>query len=286
MTKTIAACLASLVFSLADPLFASGEGAAQRRIGETLAAGQPIVVHVVVALCDNEYQGIVPVPPALGDGDDPARNLYWGALYGVRTHLLRREGYTLIEEWKVPEPHVLRRVLLTTTIEREGKSVPVFLVADAWRGRKIREAIIRYLGMAAGGHVAEIRAVHGEEEIAIRAGGAAHVLAFVGHNGLMDFSVPSPEPAAAAEEGARAAIVLACASERDFGTHLESAGAFPLVQTRGLMAPEAYSLAAALESWIGGASPGETRQATAAAYHRYQKCGARAARRLFGAPEP
>jgi hypothetical protein len=42
---------------------------------------------IIVALCDNEHQGIVPVPEALGRGDDPATNLYWGAMYGLRTLL-------------------------------------------------------------------------------------------------------------------------------------------------------------------------------------------------------
>gem|GEM_PF-2135803 len=36
-------------------------------------------IHVCVALCDNEHQGIVPVPKTLGDGHDPANNLYWAA---------------------------------------------------------------------------------------------------------------------------------------------------------------------------------------------------------------
>jgi hypothetical protein len=52
-----------------------------------VATGQtkPRVVHVFVALADNEHQGIVPVPAFLGNGDDPGRNLYWGAAFGVRT---------------------------------------------------------------------------------------------------------------------------------------------------------------------------------------------------------
>lgn len=28
-------------------------------------------IHVYVALCDNVYQGIVPVPKTIGNGDDP-----------------------------------------------------------------------------------------------------------------------------------------------------------------------------------------------------------------------
>ena len=36
------------------------------------------VIHVLVALCDNENQGIVPVPAFLGNGEDTQRNLYCG----------------------------------------------------------------------------------------------------------------------------------------------------------------------------------------------------------------
>jgi hypothetical protein len=48
-------------------------------------------IHVIVAWCDNEYQGIVPVPKHLGDGDNPATNLYWGATYGVKNFFKRSE---------------------------------------------------------------------------------------------------------------------------------------------------------------------------------------------------
>lgn len=52
------------------------------------------LVHVFVALADNAHQGIVPVPAALGNGGDAARNLYWGAAFGVRT-FFKKSG-----EWK------------------------------------------------------------------------------------------------------------------------------------------------------------------------------------------
>ena len=63
----------------------SSTAAVQARIDQDHQRGAPVVVHVVVALCDNEHQGIVPVPATLGNGQDPRNNLYWGALYGVRT---------------------------------------------------------------------------------------------------------------------------------------------------------------------------------------------------------
>jgi len=37
---------------------------------------QTRVIHILVALCDNENQGIVPVPKAIGNGQDPGNNLY------------------------------------------------------------------------------------------------------------------------------------------------------------------------------------------------------------------
>src|SRR5688500_17366703 len=54
------------------------------------------VVHVFVALCDNEHQGIAPVPAKLGDGRDPANNLYWGAMYGVKTFFRRSPDWKTV----------------------------------------------------------------------------------------------------------------------------------------------------------------------------------------------
>jgi len=42
----------------------------------------PMKVAVFVALCDNATQGIQPVPKAIGDGDKPETNLYWGCTEG------------------------------------------------------------------------------------------------------------------------------------------------------------------------------------------------------------
>jgi len=63
------------------------------RLDGDAGAGKPLVAHVVVALCDNEFQGIVPVPAHLGDGDSPRSNLYWGAMYGVRSYFRNQPGW-------------------------------------------------------------------------------------------------------------------------------------------------------------------------------------------------
>jgi len=79
----------------------------------------------------------------------------------------------------------------------------------------------------------------------------------------------------------RDAIILACASKQFFAEPLRASGAHPLLWTTGLMAPEAYTLKAALDGWIGGETGGQIRDRGAGAYDKYQKCGLRAAHRLF-----
>ena len=60
-------------------------------------------------------------------------------------------------------------------------------------------------------------------------------------------------------------------------------GAYPLLWTTGLMAPEAYTLKSALDGWIKRESDEQIRERAAAAYDKYQRCGLRAARKLFAA---
>jgi len=260
---------------------ARSPSAAQSRMAADTAAGRPLVVHVVVALCDNQHQGIVPVPKALGNGQDPKSNLYWGARYGLKTFLVRDAGWRPVPcDAGLPEG-MLERLVLTRQIARPGgATAAAYLVAEAWDGRRIREAIGRFLEMAGGFRVQTWRVRYGGRAVAFRGGGAAHVVAFVGHNGLMEFAAPE-QPKPVAEAPPRSAIVLACKSQPYFDGLLRGAGASRLLLTTGFMAPEAYALNAALKSWLGGATAAQCREAAAQAYHRYQKCGLPGARRLF-----
>jgi len=92
-----------------------------------IAQGQSKAIHVFVALCDNEHQGIVPVPKTLGNGDDPANNLYWGALYGTKAFLKRSKDWTLVATQKRPSDTVLERVVF------KHSTGHAYLVADAYR---------------------------------------------------------------------------------------------------------------------------------------------------------
>lgn len=272
-TRIASLALAAL---LAERAVATTHDDVQARIERDLAAGKPIVAHVVVALCDNEHQGIVPVPKQLGNGRDPRTNLYWGALYGVRTHFAKH-GWQRLAAAKPDDARVLERSVFVSEIRRGERSVPVYVVADAWDGERIEPAIRAFLEMSAGRAGSRVAVKRGDTEVAFAAGGGAQLVAFVGHDGLMDFEVPAPAHGA----GARAAIVLACSSQAYFGAHLASAGAHPLLLTTGLMAPEAYTLDAALRAWARGEPSANVREAAAQAYHAYQQCGLRGARGLF-----
>jgi len=269
--------LALLLLAASDAAGAARGQDVQARVDADLKLGRPVVIHVVVALCDNDYQGIVPVPKAIGNGQDPKSNLYWGAAFGVKTFFTKRAGWSLVSHGPGSGP-ILERIVLRKEIVRGKRTVPVFVIADAWDGRTIRDAIVRYLGMAAG-REAEAIAVGGMSE-PLHAGGDAHLVAFVGHDGLMDFSLTST-PAERAKALPRSSIVLACASKAYFSPHLVRGGSHQLLLTTNLMAPEAYTLDAAVTMFARGESPAAVVEAAAGAYSKYQKCSMKAARGLF-----
>jgi len=145
------------------------------------------IVHVLVALCDNEHQGIVPVPARLGNGEDLQGNLYWGAAYGVKAFFAKSVDWKLVEQTHNPSPAVLERCIF------KNKNTAVYLVADAYRGAEIKKALADFFDYAAGGGVTTIGATDASKHPSINAGGAADLVVFVGHNGLMDFNLPSEQ---------------------------------------------------------------------------------------------
>jgi hypothetical protein len=230
-------------------------------------------IHVFVALADNQNQGIVPVPARLGNGLDPAHNLYWGAAAGVRTFFARSAEWELLDCRQKPKPEVLERCIF------QHRNLEVYLVADAYRGSEIRQAILDFFDAAAGANPETINLSPASHAATLSARGASNLVAYVGHDGLMDFQLPVVPRK---KNGVRRdAIILACASKQYFAEPLRASGAYPLLWTTGLMAPEAYTLKSALDGWIEQENDEQVRERAAAAYDKYQKCGLRGARRLF-----
>lgn len=235
-------------------------------------SAQPRTIHVMVALCDNAHQGIVPVPSHLGNGKDPAHNLYWGAAYGVKSFFKKStSGWILLETSQPKEPGILERVLY------KHASKDVYLLADAYDGEQIKLCIENFLKAANGQH--PIGIPHNTTSLAF--GGGADLLAYVGHDGLMEFNVSVPYVSTPAPGPKKETIILACYSKSYFQQEIKKANATPLLWTTHLMAPEAYTLKAAIEGWILGEKGEQIEERAALTYHQYQKCGIKGARNLF-----
>jgi hypothetical protein len=187
----------------------------------------------------------------------------------VKTYFVKSGDWQVLGPAKPPKPEVLERLVL------KHKSKPVYLVADAYRGREIEQATMDLLQFAAGRDMENIEV----NSTLLHAGGGADLVAYVGHNGLMDFRLANHPTAA--DKRSRSTVILACASRPYFAEPLRRTGATPLLWTNGLMAPEAYVLKAAVDGWILGEDGERIRKRAAEAYHQYQKCGTGAAMRLF-----
>lgn len=227
----------------------------------------PRVVHVYVALCDNDHQGIVPVSKVLGNGKDPEHNLYWGAGYGVKTFFARSSEWSELTVTTAPKAPVLRRAAFIS----KKLSPPVVVIADAYDGERIDTALAEFLGAAAGKRREKIAVASKDATFTVEAAAGAELVAWIGHDALMDFTVTNPPKLAVGERHPSGAIVLACMSQKYFTPVLRAAGTDALLTTTNFMAPEAYSLDAAIRSWGAGESAAAVRIAAGKAYAQYQK---------------
>ena len=225
-------------------------------------------IHILVALCDNKYQGIVPVPAGIGNGQNPNTNLYWGCGYGVRNYFKKSKEWTFLESRQVdstrPERLIFRHV-----------SKPFYLIADAYDGKKIRECTLDFLRSSSGEWKDSLKIRNKTLGLA----GHANLIVYIGHDGLMDFSLD--ESFRNTDKRKRDVAILACYSKRFFSPHLRSANVNPILWTTHLMCPEAYTIHDALSGYVQNETNEQVRTRAAKAYSRYLKCSEKAARKLL-----
>ncbi len=225
-------------------------------------------IHIFVALCDNKYQGIVPVAAAIGNGQDPNSNLYWGCANGIRTYFKKSK------EWKFIKSQKIDAIRMERLLFKHARK-NYYLVADAYDGRYIKQTTIDFLNSCAG----KTKEVIKVNQTVIGINGNAKMLAYIGHDGLMDFSLTDTFTSIDGKK--RDAIILACISKKYFARYLQSTKAIPVIWTTGLMCPEAYTLHDALSSYVVGGNNETVRTKAALAYNRFQKCGIKASRNLL-----
>lgn len=225
-------------------------------------------IHVLVALCDNKFQGIVPVPARIGNGQDPNSNLYWGCGYGVRSYFRNSKSWTFLKSYRVDSIKLERLIF-------KNKKANYYLVADAYDGKYIKNCTIDFLKSCSG----QIKDTVNINQKTIGINGNSNLIAYIGHDGLMDFKLN--EQYNNLDNKIRKAIILACISKKYFARALLFTKAKPLVWSTGLMSPEAYTLHDAVESFIENDTDAQIAINAAKAYSKYQKCSLNAAKKLL-----
>ena len=139
----------------------------------------------------------------------------------------------------------------------------------------MRETIDDFFSAASGNKLEDVDV--GGKKIQIL--GSAALIAFVGHDGLMDFRYS--KSISKKDDGPRDVFILACASKNYFADTLHRTGANPVLWTTNLMAPEAYILHETIEGWLRHEDGKQIRERAAVVYARYQKISVRSAEGLF-----
>ena len=258
---------------------------------QDVRAGRPVVTVVVVPLCSNDQ--IDCGSAVAGRAHDLNTNLYWGAVFGARRFLERKNsGWERVDLQTRGEPDLgsagqpalddgtLQRAVYRRRADgaawRVEAPVEQLLVLEAVHGGFIDVAVDRFWSLATGGG-----------RVRFRDGGQlreerVHVAGYAGHNRLMD---GKRLPAAPQRKGtAIPSFVLACYSESYFAGALDAAGSRALVTTRALMAPEGYVVEAAARALGDNRGAAEVRNDTVNAYARWQRLSFGVASAMFARP--
>ncbi len=233
-------------------------------IATDLKAGSPLVVQVHVPLCESDI--LVCGNAKLGDGDNPDTNLYWSTSGGFKGWFRSAPGWKLLHSEKPSSGEVLekrvwrRRITPTKAWRARGvnKAFSVYVVAYAWRGHSIGMAIDSYVSQLAGKQPQELTLEDGTK---LEVGGAAQVVAYVGHNGWMDIDFDwSKRPHGGSAKGS---IAIACMTADYLAEPMQDEHIAPLLMTTSLMFAGAHSFEGAVSALAQGQSLKELRRAAA-----------------------
>jgi hypothetical protein len=242
---------------------------------EDLAAGKPLVVEVHAPLCDSSI--IACGNAKLGDGDNPDTNLYWSTTPGFGEWFDRRNG-----GWKrvlkqaagatgdtdVLAVRVYRRAINAPAGWRKRgvpKQFELDIVIHGWRGKAIDRALAAYADDVSG---VGTRTLTLDDGTKLVAGGAAQLVAFVGHNRLMDLeSFEWPK----AGTQAKGTFAIACDTAPYMKAQVPAATRVPLLMTADLLFANAAPLEAAVLAFATGGGYAEIRKDAATAYAGVQQ---------------
>lgn len=246
---------------LASPAAAEDDGfdALTSRVIADAAEGKPLVVEVHVPLCDSAI--IACGNAKLGDGDTPGTNLYWATTPGFGRWFDRKGS-----GWKqtrlvtkdtgdrdVLELREYRRTIPTSAAWRKRgapKQLDVHVIIRAWRGSQIDRALAAYAADISG------------------KGSTAQIVAFVGHNRLMDldtFEWPAPGTETTGT------IAIACHTASYMKRDVPAPTRVPLLMTNDYLFSNAAPLEASVLAFARGGDYAQIRRDAATAYAGVRK---------------
>ena len=165
--------------------------------------------------------------------------------------------WTLRETLKPKDSPILVTLKFT---HHTGKAT---LTAHAYRGDRMKTCLEHYFTKT-------------------RDSGKNELIAFIGHNGLMDNRLDWPAAAPEGDEKGET-IVLGCLTQSYFTNHLKKMNSEPLLLTKSLMYPGSFLLHDAAEVWLKNGTKAQIREAAAKAYAKNQKISVKGARTVFPA---
>ncbi len=243
-----------------------------RRIARDLARGAPIVATVHVALCDNAviWCGLGPH----GNGDAPARNLYWGGAAGLRAYFDHARGWRRVHVDAGDGKVILERVVYRRRVASPSArwrtlgvrgAFDLYLVGIAWKGQLIARANEGFLAQVSGERGEELPLRDGTR---LAIGGRGHVVGFAGHNHLLDVEPDYPPLTRKAPLGY---FALSCLNARYLGPRFCASSARALLLSRSLMYPGGFTIDGLLQALARAAPQREVFEGGADLYAKFQQ---------------
>jgi hypothetical protein len=242
------------------------------RVIDELAAGKPLVIQAHVPLCDRHI--IACGNTKLGDGESPDDNLYWATDEGFVGWLGRRHsGWTQVLhadgtgiDRDVLEVRVWTRTVAASAAWRKRgvpAKVAVYVVAFAWRGQAIDRALATYWSELYGTSRRDVTLADGT---VLGAGGAAQIVAYVGHNRLYDVAPPDWSKLEQPGAPVRGTFAIACNTGPFMADHVSSAQRVPLLYTNDFLMASAGAFEGAVLAFATGGDYRAIRQGAASGY--------------------
>ena len=271
----VALCFAPPMARATDQVSDKQIGQLYDRVARDLRAGRPLVTTIFVALCDNDAQGIVRVKNArICQGDSPDQNLYWASAGGLASVLQAARWQRLsVEHFGQGDLAVKavwwKRLLPGGDLRARGVAAgfDAYIVGLGYRGARIRQAMVDYLRAVNDDKTTDV-----SPSVGLRAGGASHLVGYIGHDYFYD--VGDARPLLALRNGDSAmhkgVFALSCAGHRLIRPAIARGNAHILLLNRTLGFPGAWTAEAIVTAIAEGRSMREIHHKAAAAFAKGQ----------------